>query len=82
MRTPASRTSEPGRSPSALAKRARRLIFCEKGEMSPEALRMRKIRTPIATTTRRPTRTSLNPTLFFAGGMIQRRQREKGKRQK
>jgi hypothetical protein len=38
--------------------------------MSPEALRTRKISTPIAKSTKIPTRNWLRVTFFFDGGMI------------
>ena len=69
MRTPARRTSEPRRSPSAFWKRAFRCSFVENGEMSPDAFSMRKMSTAMATTTSRPTLTSRIPTPFFAGGI-------------
>jgi hypothetical protein len=37
--------------------------------MSPDAFRMRKIRTATARITKRPTRTSRIPMVFLAGGM-------------
>jgi hypothetical protein len=70
MRTPARRTSEPERRPSPLANCARSLSFFEKGDMSPDALRIRKIRTPMAPTTKRPTRKSRSLADFLIPGII------------
>src|SRR6266496_2658187 len=68
-RTPANRTSDPSRKPFASAKRAFKCSLRLKGLMSPDAFRMRKIRTAIEASTRSPTRTSLKPTVFFVLGI-------------
>src|SRR5215813_11244224 len=68
-RTPARRTSEPSRSPFASTKRAFTWSLRLKGLMSPDAFRIRKINTPIATSTNMPTRNWLRVTLFVDRGI-------------
>ena len=68
-RTPASLTSDPSRRPLASPKRAFKCNFLRKGLMSPDAFRIRKMRTVIETSTSIPTRSWLSDTVFVVLGM-------------
>src|SRR2546428_14176643 len=68
-RTPASLTSDPSRNPFASPNRAFRCSLRANGLMSPDAFRIRKIKTAIEARTSIPTRSSLRPTVVLVLGM-------------